>query len=134
MKSFFKEFKTFIERGNVLDMAIGVVIGGAFQAIVSSLVNDVLMPTVAIITSSKNFTDLAFTTESGAVIAYGNFIQSIVDFLIVAFVIFIFVKNVNKAKELREAKKKKEEVKEEAPAKSAELVALEEIRDLLKTK
>lgn len=129
MKNFINEFKKFIERGNVIDMAIGVVIGGAFQAIISSLVNDVIMPLVAIITSSNNFTELKIVTSSGAIIAYGNFIQAIVNFLLIAFVLFIFVKSVNKLKD-----RKKEEKVEEPKVESEELIALKEIRDILKNK
>lgn len=131
MKNFFNEFKKFIERGNVIDMAVGVVIGGAFQAIVTSLVNDVIMPLVAIVTSNNNFSELKIVTKSGAIIAYGNFIQSIVNFLLIALVIFIFVSNMNK---LRDKNKKKDEIVEEPAPDSDELVTLKEIRDLLKNK
>lgn len=136
MKKMFEEFKKFIQKGNVIDMAVGVVVGGAFSKIVSSLVGDVIMPIVAIFTSKNNFTDLAITTSNGTIIPYGNFIQSIVDFLIVAFVLFLFIKGVNNAKEKADAKLKKKKAEEEpAPEPdSPELTTLKEIRDLLSKK
>ncbi len=129
-----KDFKEFAFKGNVLDMAIGVIIGAAFGKIVTSLVNDLIMPIISILTGGLNFTDLKYviTPKHGDIaenaIAYGSFIQNVVDFLIIAFCIFMFVRLIEKFK-------KKEEVKvEEAPAKSDDVVLLEEIRDLLKTK
>lgn len=119
MKKFAKEFKEFISRGNVLDLAIGVIIGGAFGKIVSSLVDDIIMPLIGLATGGVDFTQkyialdgntyesLAKAKESTAVFAYGNFIQNIVDFLIIALVIFIVIKNVNKVQSLG---KKEEEV------------------------
>lgn len=119
MKKFAKEFKEFIARGNVLDLAIGVIIGGAFGKIVSSLVDDIIMPLIGLATGGVDFTQkyialdgntyesLAKAKESTAVFAYGNFIQNIVDFLIIALVIFIVIKNVNKVQSLG---KKEEEV------------------------
>jgi len=92
-----KEFKDFVMRGNVLDLAVAVIIGGAFGKIVASLVNDVLMPLVGILLGGVNFTDLQITVGT-AIIKYGAFIQTIVDFLIVAFVIFMIVKAANKMK------------------------------------
>ena len=122
-----KEFRDFIKRGNVLDLAVAVVIGGAFGSIISSLVDDIIMPVVGMITGGINFTSLTVTVGD-ATLKYGNFIQSIVNFLIIAFAIFMVVKAVNKASNL----KKKKEEKEEVPAKSDEVVLLEQIRDLLK--
>ena len=129
-----KDFKEFAFKGNVLDMAIGVIIGGAFGKIVTSLVNDLIMPIISILTGGLNFTDLKYiiTPAHGDIaenaIAYGSFIQNVVDFLIIAFCIFIFVRLIEKFK-------KKEETKvEEAPAKADDVVLLEEIRDLLKAK
>ncbi len=128
-----KEFKGFALKGNVMDLAVAVIIGGAFGKIVSSLVNDILMPVVGLILGGVNFADLKWVIvpASGdaaeAAILYGSFIQSIVDFLIVAFFIFLFVK-------LLSSKKKKAA---EAPAPATpkeEVVLLEEIRDLLKNK
>ena len=128
-----KDFKEFAFKGNVLDMAIGVIIGAAFGKIVTSLVNDLIMPIISILTGGINFTDLKFviTPAHGDVaenaVAYGSFIQNVVDFLIIAFCIFLFVRLIEKFK-------KKEEVKVEAPKKADDVVLLEEIRDLLKTK
>lgn len=124
----FKEFKTFVMRGNVMDLAVGVIIGAAFGKIVTSLVNDVLMPLLGILLGKVNFTDLTIKIGS-ATVKYGMFIQNIVDFLIVAFCIFLMVKLINKV-----MKKKDDDKKEEKPEKSDELKALEEIRDLLKKK
>ncbi|MBR6530843.1 MAG: large-conductance mechanosensitive channel protein MscL [Clostridia bacterium] len=104
---FFKDFKAFISRGNVVDMAVGVIIGGAFGKIVTSLVNDIIMPAVGLLFGKVNFTELkcvfeeAVLDESGAVVTpesallYGNFIQQIVDFLIIAFCIFVMVRIIN---------------------------------------
>ena len=128
-----KDFKEFAFKGNVLDMAIGVIIGAAFGKIVTSLVNDLIMPIISILTGGINFTDLKFviTPAHGDVaenaVAYGSFIQNVVDFLIIAFCIFLFVRLIEKFK-------KKEEVKVEAPKKADDVVLLEEIRDLLKAK
>lgn len=120
----FKEFKDFISRGNVVDLAVGVIIGGAFGKIVTSIVNDVLMPLLGIVIGGVDFSNLSIKVGNATVL-YGNFLQNIIDFLIVSFCVFIFVKLVNKLM-------KKEEKKEEKPKKSAEVVLLEEIRDLLK--
>ena len=128
-----KDFKEFAFKGNVLDMAIGVIIGGAFGNIVTSLVKDMIMPIISILTGGINFTNLKFiiTPKHGDVaenaIAYGSFIQNVVDFLIIAFCIFLFVRLIEKFK-------KKEEVKIEAPKKADDIVLLEELRDLLKAK
>jgi large conductance mechanosensitive channel len=132
MMSMMKEFKTFAMRGNVIDMAVGIVIGGAFGKIVSSFVADVIMPPVGLLLGGVNFTALAITLKeaSGDVAAvtlnYGKFIQSLVDFIIIAFAIFMVVKAMN-------SMKKKEEAAPAAPPKpSNEEVLLGEIRDLLK--
>lgn len=124
IKNFIAEFKEFISKGNVVDLAVGVIIGGAFSKIVSSLVNDILMPIIGTLLGGLNFTSLSFKIGN-AIISYGNFIQNVVDFLIVAFCIFIFVKIMNKLH-----KEKKEDVK--TPIKNDEVKLLEEIRDLLK--
>lgn len=118
------EFRTFISRGNVVDMAVGVIIGGAFGKIVSSLVNDVLMPLIGTIMGGLDFSNLSIKIKD-ATIAYGSFIQSIVDFLIIAACIFMMVKFFEKFKH-------KEQEKKEEPKKSDEVILLEEIRDLLK--
>ncbi len=123
-----KEFKEFAMRGNVIDLAVGVVIGGAFGKIVSSLVDAVIMPVVGVLTSGKNFSDLAIQIGEGAdgkavLLKYGAFIQSIVDFLIIAFVIFLAIRGINKLK--------KPAPGAPPPAPPRQEVLLEEIRDLL---
>lgn len=129
-----KEFKEFALKGNVIDLAVGVIIGGAFGKIVSSLVNDILMPVIGVVLGGVSFTDLKYviTPASGDIaevaILYGSFIQAIVDFLIIAFSIFLFIKL------LASRKKKEAEVPPAPPAPAPEVVLLEEIRDLLKTK
>ncbi len=122
------EFKDFISRGNVIDMAVGVIIGGAFGKIVTSLVSDVLMPLVGIFLGGLDFSRLSIQIND-ATIAYGAFIQSIVDFLIIAICIFIMIKLFTAFK-----KKSQEEQVAESPVKSDEVILLEEIRDLLKKK
>ena len=127
-----KEFKEFISRGNVVDMAVGVIMGSAFGKIVTSLVNDIIMPLVGVLIGGIDFTSLSFKIQD-AEVKYGSFIQNIVDFLIVAICIFIFVKIINKLNTIDVLhKKKKEELKKEEVKKSDEVVLLEEIRDLLK--
>lgn len=127
MKKMMKEFKEFISKGNVIDLAVGVVIGGAFGKIVTSLVDNIIMPLVGLICGGINFASLHVKVKD-AVIYYGIFIQNVVDFLIVAFCIFMVIKFINKLNR----KNKKEEAKEEAPAKSEEVLLLEQIRDELK--
>ena len=138
---FVKEFKDFAMKGNVMDMAVGVIIGGAFGKIVTSLVNDVIMPVVSMATGGIDFSNLfvnlsndakyktlAEAQEAGAsVFAYGQFIQNIIDFLIIAFCIFLMIKGMNKMK-------KKEEPAPEAPAGPTQEELLAEIRDLLAKK
>ena len=123
-----EEFKKFISRGNVMDLAVGVIMGSAFGKIVSSLVSDIIMPIVGIISGGINFTNLSLTIGD-ANIKYGVFIQNVVDFLIISFCIFIMVKIVNKIMH-----KDKEEKKPAPPKKTNEEKLLEEIRDLLKDK
>lgn len=127
MHAFFSEFKTFIARGNVLDMAVGVIIGGAFKAIADSLTNDILMPLLGILVGQVSFADLTLTLGE-AQIAYGNFIQAILNFLIMAFAVFCIVKAVNRFH------RKKAEAPKAPPAPSNEEKLLMEIRDLLKEK
>ncbi len=129
------EFKNFAVKGNMIDMAVGIIIGAAFGKIVSSLVSDIIMPPIGLLVGGVNFTDLTLTLKEavGDVPAvtwnYGNFIQVIIDFLIVAWAVFMFVKAISLAK-------KKEEVAEtpapEPPAPGKEEILLTEIRDLLK--
>ena len=153
MKKFMEEFKTFAMRGNVIDMAVGVVIGGAFGKISSSIVNDIIMPVVSMLTGGIDFQSWkvvlkeavlnADGTEAMAEVAikYGNLIAVIVDFIILAFAIFCMVKAINgmraKAEELKKKEEEEAKAAEEAappapPAPSAEEVLLTEIRDLLK--
>lgn len=125
---FFGEFKQFIARGNVMDMAVGVIIGGAFSAITTSLINDIIMPLLGIFTGSISFAELSVTVN-GAVITYGNFVQAILNFLVMAFVVFCLVKAMNSFH------RKKEEAPAEPapnPEPSGEEKLLAEIRDLLK--
>lgn len=131
MKKMINEFKEFISRGNVMDLAVGVIVGGAFSSIVTSLVNNILMPIVGLLLGGKDFSGLSITIKD-ARIAYGAFIQSIIDFLIVAACIFAVVKFVNRLTEAAKKKLEKEEKKEEETKKAEDIALLEEIRDLLK--
>lgn len=121
-----QEFKAFAMKGNVLDLAVAVIIGGAFGKIVTSLVNDVIMPLVGLLMGGVDFSGLQLQVGSEA-IKYGAFIQSVVDFLIIAFSIFLVVKAANSRK------KKEDPAPEKAPLPSDEVVLLAEIRDLLKS-
>lgn len=132
-KGFIAEFKEFISRGNVLDMAVGVIVGGAFTAIVTSLVNDILMPLIGLLTGGADFSSLKVTVGNPigdvapATINYGMFIQQVVNFLIVAFVIFAVIKSINKFR-------RKDEPAEEPEPESEtqeEVLLMREIRDLL---
>ena len=120
-----KEFKEFAIKGNAVDLAIGVIIGGAFGKIVTSLVDDIIMPFIGLLLGGIDFTSLEFKVGT-AVVKYGAFIQNVVDFLIIAFSIFLLVRSINKIK------KKEEEAPEPAPTK--EEILLTEIRDLIKQK
>lgn len=128
MKKFISEFKEFISKGNVLDMAVGVIIGGAFSKIVSSLVNDVMMPLIGIIIGGHDFTNLSIKVGN-VKIMYGSFLQNVVDFLIVAFCLFTVIKIINRFKKKQEKNENKEKIK----TPSEEVMLLSEIRDLLKT-
>lgn len=138
-KGFIKEFGEFIKKGNVVDMAVGVVIGSAFGAIVTSLVNDIIMPLISLITGGLDFSNWFValdgnkyatleeaTTAGAATLNYGNFISLVINFIIVAFCIFLVVKAMNRFK------RKEEEKPAEEPAKPEDVVLLTEIRDLLK--
>ncbi|MDE5700914.1 MAG: large-conductance mechanosensitive channel protein MscL [Bacteroides sp.] len=137
--SFLQDFKSFAMKGNVVDMAVGVIIGGAFGKIVSSVVADIIMPPLGLLVGGVNFTDLKWVMKpagmvNGEEIAaitlnYGNFLQVTFDFLIIAFSIFLFIKLLTKL-----MNKKKEEAPAAPPAPSKEEVLLTEIRDLLKEK
>jgi len=122
------EFKKFAIRGNVIDLAVGVIIGGAFGKIVSSLVNDIIMPLVGLILGGIDFSKLSWKVGE-AEVKYGAFIQTVVDFFLIAFSIFIFIKLLNN---LHERMKKQEETKQTAPTITKEQQLLTEIRDLLK--
>lgn len=125
------EFKNFAMRGNVVDMAVGIIIGAAFGKIVTSFVNDIIMPPIGMLLGGVNFTELkvvmseAIGDKPAVTINYGNFIQVVLDFLIVAFVIFMVIKGITRLR-------RKEEAAPEAPAPGKEEVLLSEIRDLLK--
>lgn len=131
--SFIQEFKTFAVKGNVVDLAVGVVIGGAFGKIVTSIVNDIIMPPVGVLIGGINFKDLKVVLahnadgSAAATLAYGNFLQTIIEFVIIALAVFLMVKALNKLK-------KKEENKPTLPLPppSPEVVLLTEIRDVLK--
>lgn len=122
-----KEFKKFISKGNVVDLAVGVIIGGAFGKIVSSLVDDILMPIIGVIIGGVDFSNLSIKV-GGAKIAYGMFIQNVIDFLIIAFCVFIFVKLVNKLSHIAKIEDEDEKKKQV----ETELTVLKEIREELK--
>ena len=124
-----KEFKEFISKGNVMDMAVGIIIGGAFTAIVNSLVGSILMPIIGVISGGMSVADMSVTVGN-AVIGYGAFIQAIIDFLLVALVLFFIIKALNKAKAA--AVKEEEEAPAEPEEVPADIALLTEIRDLLK--
>ena len=132
--SVIKELKEFMMRGNVVDMAVGVIVGGAFGKIVSSLVSDIIMPPIGVILGGVNFSDLKFIIKSATVdvpavsVNYGTFLQTVLDFIIIATAIFFAIKAINTLKS------KKEEVTSAPPAPTKEEVLLTEIRDLLKEK
>lgn len=132
--AFWKDFKAFAMRGNMVDMAVGVIVGGAFGKIVSSLVSDIIMPPIGMLVGNVHFSELAFTLKAATadapavVVAYGQFIQTVVDFLIIALTIFLVIRNLSKLQRKRD----EEPVAPPAPTKDQEL--LTEIRDLLKEK
>lgn len=132
--SILKEFKEFAVKGNVVDMAVGIIIGAAFGKVISSIVSDVIMPPIGLAIGGVDFSKLAFTLKQASgdaaavVISYGKFIQTVVDFVIVAFAIFMLIKAINTLK------RKQEEAAQPPPAPSKEAVLLSEIRDILKAK
>ena len=144
--TFFSDFKAFISKGNIVDMATGVIVGGAFSKIVSSLVNDIIMPPISVLLGEVNFTDLKYVlkeevlneagevAQAGISINYGNFIQLIIDFLLMALCVFLVIRVIVKSRAKLDALKKKEE--EEAAAAPAptpeDILLLREIRDSLK--
>lgn len=140
-RTFLQDFKTFAMRGNVIDMAVGVIIGGAFGKIVSSMVADIIMPPLGLLIGGVNFTDLRLVMKPAHVVDgkevaavtlnYGNFLQATFDFLIIAFSIFLFIRLIAKLTHLREESKAKETA---TPVPSKEETLLTEIRDILKEK
>lgn len=132
--SMMKEFKEFAVKGNVVDMAVGIIIGAAFGQIVTALVSGVIMPPIGVLLGGVDFSDLAIVIKEAVgdapavVISYGAFIQTVIDFTIIAFAIFMVIKGINRMK------KKEEEAPKEPAAPSAEIVLLTEIRDSLKSK
>ncbi|UZT83189.1 large-conductance mechanosensitive channel protein MscL [Caproicibacterium sp. BJN0003] len=130
MKKFIQEFKEFSMRGNVMDMAVGVVMGTAFSAIVTSLVKDIIMPLIGLLTGGLDFSNLSVTLLGKAVLTYGSFIQSVFNFLMISLSIFLMVKFANKVSSLRQ---KQNEQKEKVLEPSKEELLLTEIRDLLKS-
>lgn len=141
MGKFLNEFKSFAIKGNAVDMAVGVIIGGAFGKIVSSIVNDLIMPPIGWLIGGVNFSDLKFTLPAeqivegvqtqAATINYGNFIQTLIDFIIIAFCVFLMVKGINNLSKKKEAEP---EQPVPTPEPSNEEKLLSEIRDLLKQK
>jgi len=141
--SLFKEFREFISRGNVIDLAVGIVIGASFNAIVDALVKGILMPLVGLLTGGMNLADKKIILRPAEIIdgkeipenalQYGIVIQSIISFLIVAFAVFLLIKGINRLRRLSQ-KKKEEEIVTSPPPPSQEVVLLQEIRDLLKSK
>ncbi len=128
-----KEFREFISRGNVIDLAVAVIIGAAFTAIVNSLVDDIIMPVIGVLLGGIDFTTLSLQVGD-AVVMYGNFIQAIINFLIISFVIFLMVKAINTASERASAKEEEEVAAEPEPEPTEEEKLLTEIRDLLKAR
>ena len=129
MKEFIEEFKKFINRGSVLDLAVGVIIGGAFTTIVNSLVGDVIMPIIGGIIGGFDFTHIVINLGGDSVINIGTFIQNVVDFVIIALVVFVGVRAINKVKEKQA---KKEEIAEEAKPDPEDIVLLRSIEKELK--
>ncbi|MBE6040597.1 MAG: large-conductance mechanosensitive channel protein MscL [Clostridiales bacterium] len=130
MKSFMKEFKEFISKGNVMDMAVGIIIGGAFTAIVTALVDSILMPIIGALSGGLSVEQMAWKVGDAS-IGYGAFLQAVIDFLLVALVLFMIIKALNKAKDAVTKEKEEEAAPEETPA---DIALLTEIRDLLKEK
>lgn len=135
MKKLLAEFKDFAVKGNVVDLAVGVIIGGAFGKIITSLVNDIIMPIVGIIMGGINLSNLSWTIQNNSnepvIFAYGKFLQNVVDFLIIAMCIFAMIKLINKLQK-KISKKSAEQPKKDEPKVDTELDVLNDIRDLLK--
>ena len=131
MKAFIKEFKEFVAQGDVMSMAVGIIIGGAFTAIVSSVVDDIIGPVIGLICGGLDFSALSIGIGD-AQLMFGNFIQAVINFLITAIVLFIIIKSFNKMKEKAEALKKKEAAETVEEEQAEEILLLREIRDALK--
>lgn len=143
-----KEFKKFISRGNVIDLSVGIIIGTAFTKIVNSIVNDIIMPFIGVLTAGVNFADIKINLvpiakalgnknipADGIYMSLGLFINAIIEFLIIGFTVFLLIKFINKSKEkLEEISSKKPKKKEEEVKKPDDIILLEEIRDILKKK
>ncbi len=129
MKSFMKEFKEFISKGNVMDMAVGIIIGGAFTAIVNALVDSILMPIIGALCGGLSVEQMSWKVGEAS-IGYGAFLQAIIDFLLVAWVLFLIIKALNKAKSALVKEEEEAPAEEEVPA---DIALLTEIRDLLKS-
>lgn len=130
MKSFFEEFRKFINRGNAIELAVGVVIGSSFSAIVNSLVNDIITPMIGLIVGGFDFSNIKIHLLGDSYIMIGSFIQNIINFLIVAFVLFMVVRTMNEVEEIKKKRKPKEE--EKAPEDSQDIVLLKSINNELK--
>lgn len=130
-KGFFGEFKEFIARGNVMDLAVGVIIGAAFKDIVDALTSCFIQPLLGLIGGAEVHGTIALG-DSGQYLDYGTFLTAVINFLIMAFILFLMLKLVNKMMTVGKKKEKEEEKEPEAPAKSDDVLLLEEIRDLLK--
>lgn len=133
MKKFINEFKAFISKGDVMSMAVGIIIGGAFTAIVNSLVTDIITPLLGLILGGLNFSELSVGIGDAQVM-YGNFIQAIITFLLTALVIFWIMKGFNKMASLSKKPVEKDETPEDEPEPTKEELLLQEIRDILKEK
>lgn len=131
MKGFMKEFKEFISKGDVMSMAVGIIIGGAFTAIVTSVVEDIIGPLIGLVIGGLDFSNLSLGVGD-AQIMFGNFIQAVINFLITALVLFLIIKSFNKMKEEADKLKKKEEEEAAADDPAEEILLLREIRDSLK--
>lgn len=130
MKSFFDEFKKFALRGNVVDLAVGIIIGAAFTGVTNALVNNILTPPLGLLLGGIDFSDLGFTLAGDAVIGYGLFIEALISFTITAFALFLIVRGINRLTQI--ARREQEEGTAPPAQKSDEVMLLEEIRDLMK--
>jgi large conductance mechanosensitive channel len=133
MATFYREFKTFITRGNMIDLAVGIVIGTAFNNIVNSLVTNIITPPIGLLLGKINFVDLAIPLGGTVKIQYGLFFQSVITFIITALALFILIRSVNKIQAIAKRREQEDSATPPAPADSPELSVLKEIRDSLKS-